>query len=321
VAVLGIIGPRLVAVAGNESFVPRNYFPIQGALYREGDILTLQTVGTILTPAPTGALATFAGPTLGSDFSISGSTSTITQNGVTIAAVTAAAAPANSYYIILTYTAAGTESLAGTEFIVNSIAGYVPSVNVAAAGAPAGATNFAYYVALISGSEALQQATRTTTALGATFTTPYPFTNSTGVNRATNTASTVPIVGIAQNDVAAVYATGVGGSFVAGGPGNVLGTWGNPYPLGQQDPVQTIVVSLAGNQPIEISLKQPWSNALIGATAGIVTDATTGFHILDTTQANKLFTIQAKVTGSNADVGVVGDVNSRVQAFVNAGAI
>lgn len=302
--ILPVSIPRLVGIPGINSPTPRGWTLAQAAAFREGNFVQLIQTGVAATPAPTGALAAFIGPV---------------PSAVTFAQVATPGAPAATYYFILTYTAAGTESQPSQEFLVNSGPGFVPSVNVAAAGAPAGATDYAAYVGLYSGMEELQQATRTTTALGATFNLSNPLVNSVGINLAPTDADT-NIVGIAAHDSASLYATGVGGSQTAGGPSNILGTWPNPPPLGLGDPQQAVVDNIV-SAPIVISLKQPWYGALIGTTAGILLDAASGNHQLDNTQGNKIFTIQAKVLGAQSDVGYVGDTNALVQAIANSGVI
>jgi hypothetical protein len=302
--ILPVSIPRLVGIPGITSPTPRGYTLAQGAAFREGNFVQQIQTGTAATPAPTGALAAVAGPL---------------PSAVTLSTVASAGAPAATYYVIVTYTAAGTESLPSQEFIVNAQPGFLPQVNVAVAGAPAGATNYAAYFSLYSGMEQLQQATRTTTALGTAFEAANPLANSVGINLAPTNASTL-IVGIAAHDSAALYALGVGGSATAGGPGNLLGTYPNPPPLGLGDPQQAVVDRIV-DQPIVISLKQPWYGSLIGTTAGILLDAASGNHLLDNTQSNLIFRIQAKVTGAQTDVGSVGDTNALVQAIAISGVI
>ena len=320
-AVLPIIPPRLVGAPGLDSPVPRVYSLAPGAVFREGDFGIITATGTVTgaQPAPTGSLATSVGPTFSGVASFS-STATLTSGPVTLIGVTTSGAPAQSYYVILTYTAAGTESAIGAEFVVSCAAGYTFSINVASAGAPTGSTNFAAYISTYQGGELLQQASRTTTALGAAYPVTSPLSPNVGVARAlTNSVGTAstPITGIALADSQALWATGVGGSFTAGNIANLLGAWMPAPTLGPIDPSQAIFVSVANGQPIEICLLQPWNNSLIGSGCGLnLTSA--GYFVADTAQSNKIFTIVAKEFGSPADVGGVGDTYSRVQVIANS---
>lgn len=302
-AVLPVIPPRLVGVAGLDSPQIASYSLLQGAAFREADFLTLATTGAISTPSPTGSMATVAGPA---------------ASAITIGTTAAAGAPAATYYVITTYTATSNESLPSAEYLINCAAGTVPTVNVASAGAPAAATNFAAYIGVYSGGEALQQATKTTTALGATFNAAYPLTNNTGANRAASNVS-ANIVGIALHDSAAIYAQGVGGSATAGGLGNLLGTWVNPPPLGGIDPQQCLVAKLTNNVPLEISLKQAYYPALIGAAVGLTLD-TSGYFVADTT-ATAVAKIVNHPAGVTTDVGANGDTFARVQVLFTSGVI
>lgn len=296
-AALAYVSPRLPGVPGIDSTNIRSYSLAQGAAFREGDVLQLITTGTIVTPNPTGS-------TLGPN--VPGPTS----SAITLGTTTASGAPAATYYILLTYTLTSNESATSLEQVVNVPAGYVPTVNVASAGAPAGATNYAAYIGLYPGGETLQQATRTTTALGTAFTTPYPLTNNQGVNEgATNPSAS--IVGIALQDSAAMYATGVGGSYTAGGLNQVLGAQGGPPPLTPLYPWQALVGSLLNSQPLEISLKQAWYPSLQGTTVGLTYDTASGWWIADNSVGNNtIASIQSKVVAP--DAGGPGDTGARV---------
>lgn len=321
-AVLPAKGPAIKGVPGIDSPLPNSYFLAQGATWREAAIGQLITTGTTTgttLAVSSGTLANVAGPVFATPVSIN-STAAVTNGNITITGVVSAAAPAAIFYVYTTYTYAGpNESLPGPEFIVNVAAGFTFSVNVLAAGAPATATNFAVYVSTYEGGELLQQATKVTTALGTAFTIPFPLTNSVGVNKAPTNA-TGNIVGIGMHDSQSLWATGVGGGFTAGGISNLLGAWMPPPPLGPVDPAQALFTSLVNEQPFEICLLQPWTNALIGTTAGITLDAS-GWHVADTSQTNKVLTIQGKAVGVASDVGNPGDTYARVYCFVNTGAI
>jgi hypothetical protein len=199
----------------------------------------------------------------------------------------------------------------------------VPTVNVASAGAPASATNFAVYAGLYPDNLALQQATRTTTALGSTYTLVYPLTNSIGANRAASNVNS-NILGIAMHDSAAEWAQGIGGALTAGTLTSRLGSWGNPAPLSDLTPIQALIAKLSSGTPIEISLKQAWSGALIGSTAGLTLDTTqqaAGVFIADTT-ATTCLTIDGIAGGAEVDDGGgVGDTGSRIIARITTGTI
>lgn len=304
------ISPRLVGVPGIDSPTPRGYYPAPSAAFREGDVLKVTTVGTILTPTPGGAgnFGTNAGPA---------------TSAITFGSASTSGAPAQAYYIVVTYTATSKESLPSAEYVVFAPAGTTPTVTVAVAGAPTGTTNFATYVGLYPGSEALQDTTTTTTATGSAFTIPWPFTNSKGVNRAASNVNS-SIAGLALHDSAAIFQSGIGGSGTAGGPGNLLGYWVNPPPLGPPDPLQDLVASLMSPAIIEISLKQPYYTALNGTTCGFTLDTSqqaAGIFIADTTATTAL-TILGAIGGAESDVGGgPGDTGTRIKAIVSTGAI
>ncbi len=291
---------------GINSPAPRGYFLAPAAAFKESDVLQLITTGTIATPAPTGALATTAGPA---------------PAAIAIGTAAAAGAPAATYYGFVTYSATGTESLPSTEFVMPVQAGHVPTITVASAGAPSGATDFQAYVGIYSGGES-SQAALPGTALGSAFTVPNPLTNSAGVNRLSVAPSaTAPIVGLALHDSAALYESGIGGSNTAGAPANVLGTWVNPPPLGAFDPQQALVLALVNQQVVEFSLKQAFYPSLIGAPVGVSLDAASNQFVLDTGAAVKPATITQAVFGVPSysggiglTVGANGVIGTRVQA-------
>jgi len=282
------------------------------------------TTGTINLPSPQGSLAAVTGPTLGQNANLASTASTVTVGNVTITA-TATGAPGYpvSYYVILTYSAAANESLPGTEFIINAAAGVLPIVNVTTNGGNAAATNYSVYVGIYSGGEARQQAALNTTAINTAFTFPNPLTNNIGLNRVATNAN-ASIVGIAAQDSAAQYVLGPGGSFAAGGPGNLLGTWATPPPLMPGDPQQGLVdyTGIYGGSPIEICLLQPFYESLVGTTAGLLL-TTAGWFVADNTQSNKVLTITDKVPGAPLDVGATnnGDTYARVKCVFNSGTL
>src|SRR5271166_2741678 len=136
-------------------------YPVaQNGIWRRGGFLINQTTGTggsaKLPQASSSTLLNVAGPVGQSVTVTSTAAQTLVTNGntVTITGVVSAAAPAASYYVELSFTAAGPiESLVSNEFIVNCAAGFIFSVNVSAAGAPATAANYAVYVGIYPGGE------------------------------------------------------------------------------------------------------------------------------------------------------------------------
>src|SRR2546427_4255508 len=75
------------------------------------------------------------------------------------------------------------------------------------------------------------------------------------------------------------------------------------------------VLLLHNAQQFEISLTQAWAASLVGTTAGLVKDATSGFWVLDNTQTNASCRIVQKSEGPSSFKGVVGDTFARVIAI------
>ena len=312
-----VLGPRLVGRGGvgDSSFKTLSFSPAQNEAFADGDFVQILTTGAVTgkTSIPAGALAAVPGPVFGGPANIN-STAAFTVGNITVTGVASAGAPAQSFYVFATYTAAGIESLAGPEFVVNCAPGFTFSVNVLAAAAPAAADHFAVYSSAIPGGELLQQATKTTTALGTAFTVPATLVNSVGLNRAPNGANSN--VGFVINDSAEVYATGLGGSFSSGGLQQPMGAWMPGPTLGSIEPMQSLVVSLIGT-PLEINFLQPWNESLINSTVGISLDAS-GYYVADSTQ-NPIFYIQGKVGAP--DNGGVGDTYVRVVVLAYQGVL
>ena len=257
--------------------IPYLVSPAQDQTWNRGDILGLETVGTIVAPpgVGTGALASAAGPL---------------ASAVTITNAATAGAQPHTYFIELTYTATSAESAVSQLFVQNCPAGYTPSVTVASAGAPAGATDFAAYIGLSPTSLALQQATKTTTALGSAYVATSPLTNYTGAFRvATNVASN--IAGIAIDDSGALLFGGYSGSFTAGTVTSLFGSSNSMQPLMATDAPLNMINGLGNGAQIEMNLNTAsgaFTQALISQTAGITLDPATNFYTVDTTQSNKV---------------------------------
>lgn len=240
---------------------------------------------------------------------------------------TATGAPAIpfTYYCYVAYTTTNQESLLSIPFVINAPAGILPIISVSATGEPSGADHFVAYVGVYPGSISLQQASRTTTATGGTYTFAYPLTNNTGVNQAVSNVNS-KIVGIALMDSGAVYALGIGGSAAAGGYNQTLGIWANPPALGSSpEAIYGYVASLLNNQPLEISLVQGWWPSLVGSSIGFTLDSSSGWFVADT-GATAIGNITGKVTGAGQyasvdDVGGGGETGARVYIILTSGVI
>lgn len=290
--------PSLGATNSKIQPFPMPVFPAPGAAWRRGDFLQQITTGSITTPAPTGSMSTTAGP--------------LAAN-VTLSTTTTSGAPAATYYIIVTYTATSNESLLSQEFIVNCLVGTTPTISVASSGAPAAATDFAAYVSLYSGGEALQQASKTTTALGATYTVAYPLTNSIGANRSVTNPSG-SIWGLAQSNSNDVFFSGIGGSSTVNDASLFGASLGPPLVPAE---VQQLYVIALGGQPVQINLSQAyaWTYSLVGTTVGLTLDTTSGFFYADPAAGNKVATITGNVSGVLMGAnypGGPGDFGARV---------
>jgi hypothetical protein len=305
--------PRVFGTPGIDSPTLANYQKAQNAAFKAGDFLALVTTGTIVNPNPNGSIAAAPGPIMPN----------VVGSPVTITNVTASGAVATTYYIILTYTgAAAIESLPSVEYLFSSPAGFAPRVVVTNVGAPVGATGTGLYVGLVPGSEAQQIAA---TAFAANGNVPYPLTNYQGVNQAT-TNQAANIVGLALHGSDAVWATGVGGSSTAGANRNLLGVTANPPPIGGPENFGVNVVKLLANQPLVLSLVQPYYNNI--TAVGLLLDTVSGKFVADSSQSNKIFTISTAldmIDTSNSSGGVnipgVGVAGRQVLGSFNSGVI
>lgn len=292
--------PIPYALAGYSGVTWDRTIPKPYNFFRRGAVLANSTTGTIATPSPTGSMATTAGPA---------------ASAITFGTTTSANAPAATYYLYFTYTASTNESLPSGPYIQNVNAGYVPNLTVASAGAPAAATNWAVYAAYIPSYEALQQATRTTTALGSAFALANPLTNYTGAIAAASSTNS-GIIGVAAADSNANFFSGAGGSTAVGNTSNFGATQSFP-PL---DSIGALAVPIIKLQTcvLEMSLVQALYPALVGTAVGITLDATTGWHVADTS-ATACGTIQSFVTGPPGMFGQPsGDTGARVRVLFTA---
>lgn len=313
-ATISYFPPQIVGTPNINEPKPYTVVMAPGAAFRRGDILIQSTTGAITNP-PSVSVGAGLGP--------ASTAQPPAASAVTIVQSAVSGAPAQTYYIKVTYTATGQETLPSQEFVLNCSAGNMPSINVLAAGAPAAATNFAAYVGILPGTEALQQATKTTTALGTPFVCANPLTNSIGANRAATNVS-ANILGIAQHDSNGLFFDGVGGSFLAGTAGSRLGATNTIAPGAPTDAAMAYVTGLGANQLVEFNLvnTQALNMNLIGTTAGLTLDATTGIFVVDPSQSNKIFTITdfrpGVYIGPTAS-GTLGDLGARVVGYFNSG--
>jgi hypothetical protein len=236
-------------------------------------------------------------------------------SAVTLGTSASAGAPAATYYSVVTYSASGAQSVPSQVFIQNVAAGNLPTIVVASAGAPAAADHFVVYMGLSPGSLSMQQAALTTTALGATFTAANPLTNSVGWNRSVTNPS-ANIVGLACDASNENFFDGTGGSFNVG-PGSRLGADTSVPPLTPFEAQGAYVIGLGGGTTIEMNLinTTAYYPSLLGTTAGIALDSTTGFFIVDPAQSNKTVTIVGQRDGvyiGPTSPGTVGDLGARV---------
>jgi hypothetical protein len=267
--------PSLVGTANLKEPLQRGPgVPLQNATWRAGDILINKTAGTIVAPPATastgsGTLANSIAP------------GNPGGNAVTITQATTAGASAQTYYILVTNTYSGGEGPPSQLYVVNCPVGKTPAVTAASAGAPGTATNFAVYAGIFPNSLSLQQATKTTTALGSAYTLAAPLTNSVGWAQAV-TGSSSNIIGLAINDSNAVYFSGGGGSFSVGNQ-SIMGATSALPPLTPFEAPGAYAIGLGNGQQIEMSLvnTSAWSDSLLGAAIGLTLDATTGFFIAD----------------------------------------
>lgn len=308
---MSIISYSEARLVGGNPKEPRIFLgpAAQGAAWRRGDFLQNIVTGTLSTPplSGTGALATSAGPL---------------PAAITTSFTASAGAPAQSYYGQVSYTEAGQESQLSAPFIINVPAGFLPTVSVAAAGAPAGATNFAAYLGLQAGYPSLQQASRTTTALGATFTATNPLANSSGWNRSV-TNPNAGLVGMAVAASNENFFDGAGGSFNIGA-GSRTGANATMPPLAPTDVNLFYVAGLGQGQLFEINLSQAvaFYPSLVGTTAGLALDATSGFWFADPNGSNKILNIvdyRPGVATGPTNQGTIGDGGTRIVIEFNSG--
>jgi hypothetical protein len=273
--------------------------PAPGVVFRPGDVLIYTTTGTIVTPLPVGSMAALPGPVAAA---------------ITFGTSASAAAPGGTYYHYIAYTATTNQSLPSGPWLQFVPPGFLPTVTVSAtAGSPpAAATNFAVFSSLLPTFEALQQATTTTTALGSTFTLANPLTTYIPPPRAATGVSS-GIIGIANDPSDSTFWSDKVGNKSAFGQGQ------SQPPLDSLGALSVPIIKCQTGL-FDMSLKQAYSPALIGAAVGITLDATSGFFIADTTQT-QVGTIQGQ-TGEPYPFGWDGTptgTGARVRvAFLNS---
>ena len=296
--------------AGGEYLHQGTVFPQPGAIWSRGDILALDTTGTITNPAPSGAtLASF----------VPSSLPTVVPN-----ASSSSANPAEvlyGYYVV-TDSSGNLQSQPSPEFVINVTAGYTATVTVPADGNyPAAGAKFDLYVGILPGGE-WQQVKGT--ALGSAATVPaYPLTNNNGANRAATNASS-NIIGYAVENVEVTFANRAGSGGQAGN--NLRALFGQdqsgPTGVGYEQ-YQGYYIDL-NNQLIVISLVQSYYPSLLQTTAGLYYNTTYQCFQADTSQSNKILTIVSKFGQPNSNagfnpVGGIGDTGALVVCQFNAG--
>jgi hypothetical protein len=321
--------PQWIATGGIESPQIQQVYPAQTAAWRTGDLVINVITGTITTP--TGGTATSftnatgantLGPSLGPTpvpFNITGATG-ITQGVVTVTGVASAGAPAQTLFGVVSYTiTATTESQVSVPFIINTIAGFLPTVNVSATGAPAGATSYAVYLGYQPNTWYRQSAV---TALGTGTATTYPLTNSVGINKAAAGVST-GILGMADCDSDAYYG-GILGATAGGsqntGKRSLFGATQSFSPGWTNDPFALPITKLQSGI-IELNLVQAFYPSLVNTAVGFNIDpvTNTGYFVADTTQTAA--GIITDIAYGPSYRGNVGDVGARVRVRLNAAAV
>jgi len=100
----------------------------------------------------------------------------------------------------------------------------------------------------------------------------------------------------------------------------------NPPPIGDPGNFGVLVAKLTANQPVVLSLVQPFYANI--TSAGLLLDAASGKFVADTSQSNKIFTITSAldlIDTSNSSGGVnipgVGVAGRQVLGFFSSGVI
>lgn len=226
----------------------------------------MNITGIITTPVPNGSLAAFNGPIA--------ITNAASLSVVTVGFTAVAGAPARTYWLAVTYTdAGGDESQVSQMLPVGAAAGFVPNVTVAAAGAPATATQFNLYAGLFPRIEFLQVAH---TALGALATLAYPLTNYQGVVPSVVGSATL-IVGFADSAFDQVFDP------LSAFPGrrSPYGATMSTDPLMGTNALWPVLKGQSGT--FELNMIQPYSGQ-IGGAIGLNIDPISGLPVWDQTQ-------------------------------------
>lgn len=298
---MGIIvpsAPQWAMEAGYASVDTIQVTPDENAFWREGDILTTGTTGTIASPNPNGALSALPGPAVGTSL-------------VTLGITPSANKPAQDYYGILTFIgAANIESQASAPFIISCPFGYLPTISVSATGAPAAATDFGVYLGTIPGQYFRQSIA---TALGGTYTGTNPLTNHTGVVRA-GAGISAGIIGMADCNSDRFYAGYPGGSQQTSAR-SLFGASQAMSPGWDNNAFQLPVTKLAIGYVV-MNLLQPWYDSLQNSAAGLNIDTGntfvaggTNFFIVDNTQTACLTIVKRMYQNG---YGNIGDIGARV---------
>lgn len=310
-AAYAYIRPGLGLQQGSE-YQPTTVVPESpGAVFFQGEFISLINVGTLVYPTPAGSLATFQ-PTSAPTVNTSGS----------------ASANNPSHTLFAWYTLLGTGGQGVIESlpyeigpIVNAY-GFNATVTVPADGNyPAAANHFALYVGTLPGQQWSQVAS---TTLGSAATIPaFPLTNNSGYNRAVNNPSSTAGLVYANYDAGSGFAQRLGYLFSSGYDWRAL--FGTDQSLSGVQPLYeqyAANITKLGQVPIALSLKQAWNNGLVGAVAGLVFSTQYNCWYADTAQTNTIFTIDrlyGGIQGPYNPIGGVNDTGAVVIGHLNAG--
>jgi hypothetical protein len=328
-ATYSFLEPAVAGTVGQTgSFNLNPYWtPAQVPAWKRGDFLQLITTGALYYPSGgISTLATTAGPTTLQPININAAAASVTANGITVVGVTTANAPAQAYYIVLTWSGSTTqstgqsvESLSGAEFVVNCVAGVTPKFY--AANPNNTSVSLIVYASTYPQSEVFQ-GNAAGFGSGNSVTLNYPLTNSVGVNQSVTNPS-ANVAGLAVHSSNAFYFSGSGGSFAA----NERSLFGATDAVPPNHPAETYQAQVINpaNTLFVLSLKQAYNNSMQGQqTAGLTLDANSGYFVADTTASHAILTIQGLLSGAQIGptaTGGPGDIGTRVLVTFNSGII
>ena len=244
---------------------------VAAAQFRAGDFLILSTTGTLTYPAAPANWAIGVHPIVVPTvaYTVTGSTN------------------ARTLYYYYTYTDGTYETLPSPWFTLPMPAGNTATITVAAAGAPASATEFNLYMGY-NPYQAWQQVAATALGSAAAVPTGNTLTNYQGAIRSGNNPS-ANILGMALDDYDILF-TNIGEATGAGTQTNTK-LFGPDMTSLDPEQYQVKFAKMGGSpaQRFVISTLQP--SVGLYATAGLEYSATQGVFYLDTSQSNKIVTV------------------------------